>query len=142
MLILQFGTLIGYQGPASTIISHNLNFALLDPIIIQQKLEQDLVLGRVLPATQLSPYISSPFGLVSKNNGGLRRIHHLFYPPGLSVNDFIPRKATQLRYATLENVLVQVRRAGRGAIIIKKDIEDAFRNILVAPHQQWMLGFQ
>ena len=35
-----------------------------------------------------------------------------------------------------------VRRAGRGAHIIKKDLKDAFRMIAVAPHQRWLLGFQ
>ena len=31
--------------------------------------------------------------------------------------------------------------AGRGCIILKRDIKDAFRIVLVAPHQQWILGF-
>ena len=31
---------------------------------------------------------------------------------------------------------------GRGAIIVKKDIKDAFRIIPVAPYQRWLLGFQ
>ena len=73
---------------------------------------------------------------------GLHRIHHLSYPRGSSVNDFIPKEAANLKYATLANVLARIRRAGRGAVIIKKDIKDAFRNVPVAPHQQWLLGFQ
>ena len=32
--------------------------------------------------------------------------------------------------------------AGRHCIIIKKDIKDAFRNIPVAPHMQWLLGLK
>lgn len=115
---------------------------MLDPTVIQQKLEQDLQSGRIAPATQLSPFISSPLGLVPKSNGDLRRIHHLSYPRGLSVNDFIPKEATNLRYATLKNIFTRVCRAGRGAVIIKKDIKDAFRNIPVAPHQRWLLGSQ
>lgn len=142
ILILRFGALLGYQGPPANITSHNLSSALLDSTVIQEKLEQDLILGRVIPATQSSPFISSPLGLVPKPNGGLRRIHHLSYPRGSSVNDFIPKEAANLKYATLANVLARIRRAGRGAVIIKKDIKDAFRNIPVAPHQQWLLGFQ
>lgn len=146
ILILRFGALLGYQGPPANITSHNLSSALLDSTVIQEKLEQDLILGRVIPATQSSPFISSPLGLVPKPNGGLRRIHHLSYPRGSSVHDFIPKEAANLKYAILANVLARIRRAGRGVVIIKKDIKkdikDAFRNIPVAPHQQWLLGFQ
>lgn len=115
---------------------------MLDPAIIQQKLDQDLQSGRIVSATQLSPFISSPLGLVQKSNGDLRRIHYLSYPRGLSVNDFIPKEATNLKYATLENIFSRICRAGQGAIIIKKDIKDAFRNIPIAPHQHWLLGSQ
>lgn len=142
VLILRFGASIGYDGPESTIISPNLRSALLEPGIIQKKLEQDLACGRVIPITQTSPLISSPLGLAPKANGDLRRIHHLSYPRGQSVNDFIPREAVRLKYATLANVLTRICRAGRGAVIIKKDIMDAFRNIPVAPHQRWLLCFQ
>ena len=142
ILILRFGALIGYQGPDAHIISRNLSSALLDANVIQQKLKDDLLVGRVIPAAQINPFISSPLGLVPKPNGGLRRIHHLSFLRGSSVNDFIPKEAANLKYATLENILTRIRRAGRGATIIKKDIKDAFRNISVAPHQQWLLGFQ
>lgn len=115
---------------------------MLDPKVIQEKLDQDLQSGRIVPATQLSPFISSPLGLVPKSNGDLRRIHHLSYPRGMSVNDFIPKEATNLRYATLADIFVRICRAGQRAVIIKKDIKDAFRNIPVAPHQRWLLGSQ
>ncbi len=32
-------------------------------------------------------------------------------------------------------------RAGGNCIILKQDVKDAFRNVPVAPHQQWLLGF-
>lgn len=131
ILILRFGALTGYQGPSSTIISPNLSSARLNPAVIQRKLEQDLASGQVVLATQTSPFISSPLGLVPKPNGDLRRIHHLSYPRGLSVNDFISKEASNLKYATLANVVTRICRAGRGAVIIKKDIKDAFRNIPV-----------
>ena len=142
VLILRFGALIGYEGPAATIISPNLRSALLEPGIIQKKLEQDLAARRVIPIAATTPLISSPLGLALKADGDLRRIHHLSYLQGHSVNDYIPREAVHLKYATLANVLSRICRAGRGAVIIKKDIKDAFRNISVAPHQRWLLCFQ
>ena len=76
VLILRFGALIGYEGPESTIISPNLRSALLEPTIIQKKLEQDLASRQVVPITQTPPLISFPLGLAPKANGDLRRIHH------------------------------------------------------------------
>jgi hypothetical protein len=38
-------------------------------------------------------------------------------------------------------ILAMVLLAGRHAVIMKRDIKDAFRNIPIAPHQQWLLGF-
>lgn len=90
----------------------------------------------------MSPYIASLLGLVPKPNGNLRRIHHSLYPQNLSVNNFIPKAATNLKYTTLENIFTEIWRAGQGALIIKKDIENAFRNISVALQHQWLLGFQ
>ena len=96
LLVLQFGCLLGYTGPPTQILSNNLASALLDPQIITEKLRDDLSSGRVIPATQSYPFISSPLGLVPKPNGGLRRIHHLSHPQGSSVNDFILKEASNL----------------------------------------------
>lgn len=141
VLILQFGCLFGYEGPPASIHSKNLTSALLDPQIIAQKLQDDLGSGRVIPATQKYPFISSPLGLVPKPTGGLRRIHHLSHPRGTSVNDFISKEASHLRYTSLTKIIDLILQAGRHCVIIKKDIKDAFRNIPVAPHVQWLLGF-
>lgn len=139
--ILRFGTRIGYTGPEAHILSANLQSALLDTDTIQKKLSEDLSSRRVIRTSAEPPFISSPLGLVPKHDGGYRRIHHLSHPRGASVNDFIDKKSAYLRYTTFQDVLAQVRHAGRHAVIMKKDIKDAFRNIPVAPHQQWLLGF-
>ena len=109
VFILRFGASLGYEGPLLTITSPNLSSALLDPAVIRQKLDQDIFSGRVISATQLSPFISSPLGLVLKQNGDLRRIHHLSYSRGSSVNDFILKEAVNLKYATLANVFIRIR---------------------------------
>ena len=122
-------------------MSKNLASALLDSQIITEKLKDNLLSGQLIPFTQSYPFISSPLGLVPKPNGGLRRIHHLSHPRGSSVNDFISKEASNLRYTSLRKVTDMVLQAGRHCVIIKKDIKDAFRNIPVAPHVQWLLGF-
>jgi hypothetical protein len=80
-------------------------------------------------------------GLVPKGDGGFRQIHDLSTPPRRSVNDRTPDEYKSLTYATIEDVYDKVIIAGRKATMLKKDIRDAFRNIFVAPDNQWLLGF-
>ena len=142
-MILRFGAELGYQGPPDAfILSKNLSSALEDPAIIDKKLTEDLALGRVVEVeSPTPPFICSPLGLVPKHDGGWRRIHHLFYPRGSLVNDYIPDGAGELRYTRFQEVLQLVIQAGRNCIILKRDVKDAFRNVPVAPQHQWLLGF-
>lgn len=87
------------------------------------------------------PFIFSPLHLVPKHDSGWRKIHHLSYPQGHSVNDHIPDEAGEMRYPRFQDTLQLVILAGRRCIIMKRDVKDAFRNIRVAPQHQWLLGF-
>lgn len=74
----------------------------------------------------------SPLGLVPKHDGGWRRIHDLSFPYGLSVNDGIPLEWGALEYATFDDVVAALLQQGRGAILVKRNLKDAFRHIPVA----------
>ena len=87
-------------------------------------------------------YIISPLGLVPKPSGGFPRIHHLSTPPGHSVNDHIPSHYGQLKYALFDEALDHVRRAGKGAVMVKRDLADAFRHIPIHPSDWWLFGFE
>ena len=139
--ILIYGAQLGYSGPSRLLISQNLASALIQPSIISDKLQTDLDLGRVARCTTEPPFICSPLGLAPKADGGWRRIHHLSFPNENSVNSNIPQDCGYLRYTTLESIFRMVRHVGRGAIIVKKDLKDAFRMIPVAYNQRWLLGF-
>lgn len=140
--MLTYGCQIGYVGPEQFHISKNLRTARLAPDVIQGKIQQDLRLQRVTLCSGTPPFMCSPLGLVPKHDGGWRRIHHLSHPRGTSVNDYIPKEYGMLDYANIYQIYDAVLAKGRGAIIVKKDIKDAFRIIPVAPHQRWLLGFQ
>jgi Reverse transcriptase (RNA-dependent DNA polymerase) len=139
--ILQFGALVGYTGPDRYILSENLISANDAPEVMHDKLMEDLRFRRVVPTLPQYPFISSPLGFAPKHDGSLRRIHHLSHPPGRSVNDGIPEAFASLEYTTFHAVLDMVLRAGRKCFIMKRDIKDAFRNIPLATHTQWLLGF-
>jgi len=113
-----------------------------NPRPIQVKLEEDLQRGRVLPAQPNFPFISSPLGLVPKHDGGLRRIHHLSHPKQHSVNNHIPHNYASIQYIRVDKVFDLVIQAGRDSLIVKKDIQDAFRIVPIAPQQRWLFGFE
>ena len=46
-----------------------------------------------------------------------------------------------MSYSSLQSIFARIITAGRHAVLIKWDIKDAFRNIPIAPHIQWLLGF-
>jgi hypothetical protein len=77
-----------------------------------------------------------------KPNGTLRGIQHLSYPAGRSVNDFIPSDYHTITYTRLDEILRQIIVADRGALLFKRDIQHAFRNIPVAMHQCRLLGLK
>ena len=62
-------------------------------------------------------------------------IYNLFLPKpclGLSVNAIILKAYSTLTYSTIDEILALILFAGRGAVILKRDFKDTFRNIPVA----------
>lgn len=139
--ILTFGALLGYEGPLTLLLSKNLSSADLDPETIDKQLQKDITRGRVAVYAPNFPYISSPLGLVPKSDDGFRRIHHLSHPLGQSTNDQIPLSYGNLRYTSRLELLQLVKLAGRGCILIKRDLAEAFRHIPIAPSNHWLMGF-
>lgn len=62
-LILHFEALIGYQGFDAHIVFHNLSSPLLNVNVIQQKLSNNLLIGRIISTIQTTSFISSPLCL-------------------------------------------------------------------------------
>jgi hypothetical protein len=139
--IIRNGADVGYSGPSQLILSRNLKSATLAPDIITSKLTADLELGRVVKAEPVAPYICSPLGLVPKHNGSFRRIHHLSFPAGRSVNDHIASEFSALTYVVLEDIWTDIVLCGRYSVIVKKDVADAFRIIPIAQAMHWLFGF-
>ena len=133
-LLARYGARVGYEGPAQHIRQPNLSSAKEAPGVIDEDLALNLQRGRVAEMIELRPpSIVSPLGLVPKPSGGFRRIHHLSSPAKHSVNDHIPSHYGNLRYSLFNDALDQVRTAGPGAILVKRDLADAFRHIPIHP---------
>ena len=85
-----------------------------------------------LPYRPTAHYICSPLGLVLKYDGGWRRIYNLSFPLNHLVNYYIDEAWSQLEYVTFDEAIDAMLRIGKGAILVKRDLADAFRYIPIA----------
>lgn len=141
-----FGAKIGYDGKRlGQRVARNAASAALYPAILEEDLDHQLHKGRLTgfgTRRDLPPFFfSSPLGLVNKTDGKMRRIHNLSFPIGGSVNDHIKAEYGTITYSTIEEVVVVIQRLGRGTVLMKRDFEEAFRQIPVAPADTPLLGF-
>ena len=139
------GFKIHYFGTPSLYFANNHSSVLQHKKVVQRKLSKELSLGRIA-GPFLSPpfdsYQSSPLGVVLKKEpNAFRIIHDLSYPEGNSINEHIPKEFTTVRYETLDHVIRLLTQFGRGALIGKTDIEDAFRIIPIHPSYYHLFGF-
>ena len=83
----------------------------------------------------------SPFGVIPKKSPGeWRLIFDLSSPRGKSVNDGINPDLCSLSYLTIDRLVEQMVKAGRGALMAKFDLKSAYRNVPVHPDDRWLLG--
>jgi hypothetical protein len=142
--ILTFGASIGVATPDSiTPRGDCSNYFTDEPTIAEARkyVAKEHAAGRLAPSIDPNLFIA-PLGMVPKPDGTLRRIHDLSWPPGASVNDAIPRDYGSLTYTTVDRVIEHVLSLGTGCIIMKRDIEHAFRNIPVDAASSRYLGFR
>ena len=125
--IICFGVRIGYTGPDQHIISPNLPSANDSVDTLNSDLQDQKNHRRIMRVPTPQPgdrFISSPLGLVPKAGQikAWRRIHHLSFPHGKSVNDHITPDWGALEYAFFELAVAMVATAGQGAILMKRDL--------------------
>lgn len=112
------------------------------PEVLAKDLQNQLQARRITKVTSVPPrLISSPLGLVPKSGGGWRRIHHLSFPTGLSVNDFIPADFGALEYVPFDEAIEVITTVGNGAVLVKRDLAEAFRHVPIATSDFWLLAF-
>ena len=142
----KFGFKIPYQGPRQFRLSKNLSSIRENEHILRGKLAQEIKAGHFAGPFQTPPLItfqSSPLGLVPKKKpGDFRLIHHLSHPEGGSINDNIPQEMCSVHYQTLDHAISAIKHIGRGALLAKTDLENAYKQVPVHPRDFELLGFQ
>ena len=134
---------IGFVGPDRTVIANNLRSATDHTQHITEYLKTCCSDGQTAGPFQSQPFPSmrcSGLGVVPKKNGKLRVIRHLSAPPGTSVSDGISREDFSLRYLRVDDAVCHILHYGRGALLTKLDIRNAFRLIPVRPEDYHLLG--
>ena len=85
----------------------------------------------------------SPLGLVPKKEPGeFPLLHHLSYPSGKSLNDFIDPKLCSVQYTSFDEAVHMVQDLGRSCLLGKSDIKSAFRLLPVSVLDFDQLGFK
>ena len=84
----------------------------------------------------------SPLGVIPKKNrpNKWRLIINLSAPEGYSVNDGIGKELSSVSYISVDNVVARILKLGRGALLAKMDIKQAYRNVPVSPEDRVLLG--
>ena len=124
----------------------NMRSALDNAAVIQEYLEKEVLLGRVVGpvdpernpvGTQLSP-----FGVIPKSNhpGKWRLIVDLSSPEGRSVNDGIEGESCSLKYIHLDEVTDEIVKSGKGTELAKMDSASAYRMVPVHPGDRPLLA--
>jgi Reverse transcriptase (RNA-dependent DNA polymerase) len=146
--IAKHGASLGYVGPEKIRISAPNHQSIgAHTSIIEEDIEKEIASEWIRELPNLPQYYyCSPMGVVPKKTAGVttgwRRIHDLSFPHGSSVNDSIPRAYGTLKYDTFENALRSIAKLGKGTIMVKRDIESAFKNIATSPYCWWMTIFE
>lgn len=143
--MLRYGALIGYTGPrAGRRLYENHGSARQQPELLVNDLREQLGHKRLAVYKEgrlPSFFVSSPLGLVDKNDGNKRRIHDLSYPEGTGVNGGIHPERTKVVFATLQDIMNIMKDVGTGCFFIKRDFKDAYRHVPISPTDSKLLGF-
>ena len=125
--------------------SPNLKSALEQPRIVGSKLNKERDAGRNVGPFHEPPFPNfrcSPLGIVSKKDPSeFCLTHHLTYPPGSSIHDFIPEDCLSVHYASINDAISVIKRMGAG-FMAKTDAKSAFRIIPIHPNDFALLDMK
>ena len=121
-----FGFRLGFTGDERSLESSNLKSDLSQPQVVSAKLEKERAAGRIAGPFSSPPFPyfrCSPLGIVPKKDPSeLRLIHHLSYPKGSSVKDYIPQEFSSVKYACINDAISVIKSLGAGCFMAKNDI--------------------
>ena len=125
-------------------VERNAKSAGLHPEPIRAYLDTECKEGRVAGpfSKEHAPNVHcSRLGVIPKSTPGeWRLILDLSFPTHHSVNDGIAKDLCSLQYPTIDQAIGHIIKLGKGALLAKIDIKQAYRNIPVHPDDRHLLG--
>ncbi|KAG5734538.1 Integrase/recombinase xerD like protein [Termitomyces sp. T112] len=127
----------------------NLKSALSAPSTIDSILKD--ITTQVNHGQMQGPYTSPPFdnfctlpigAVTRKRSTKICHIHHLLWPKGSSVNDGIADSEASIMYDTIDCAINDLIASGPGSLMLKLNLESAFRHIPVQQQDWPLLGFE
>ena len=119
------------------------------PADVDAYIDEECKYGAILGPFQVNPIVNvhnSPFMTRNKPNSDRRRvIIDLSWPLGASVNSGIDKNTYldtlfSLTFPTVDDIIAELKRIGRGALLYKIDVSRAFRHVKVDPGDYDLLG--
>ena len=90
----------------------------------------------------LEYHICSLLSLILKHDDEWRRIHDLSYFRNNSINEVIIENVEVLKYVTFDEIIAIFIFQERDAVMLKKNLANAFKHISVILLNRWLLDFQ
>ena len=123
----------------------NMQSALQCPLVVDEYLEQEVSLNRVmgpLPMDSIPGVHVNRIGVIPKKHqpGKWRLIVDMSHPEGRSANDGIEPELCSLKYISVDDAVRLVLELGQGTLLAKLDIQSAYRIIPVHPSDRKLLG--
>ena len=112
--------------------------------MVTNYLEEEVILGCIigpLPPEQIPRVHISSMGVIPKGHqpGKWRLIVDLSSPHGKSINDGISSELASLSYISIDKIAGRVASMGRGTLLAKMDIHNAYRMVPVHPENRVLL---
>ncbi len=121
--------------------------ALKEPEVVDSLLEKEVKKGFMIGPFDDPPfpdYRINPIGIATRKYSGKKRLIIDLSAPhndaAQSVNSLIPLAPFSLFYATIDDAIKLIKKAGRGAWLSKADISDAFKVMPLHPSQWHLFG--
>ena len=143
---IEKGFRIGFNRGRQQILQKSIrNLPTQVPSIISEYLDREVSLSRMMKlpkGVRSSGVHISPLGAIPKKNkpGKWRLIVDLSSPPGHSVNDGISTESSSLSYPSIDHLATIIVSEGHGSFMVKADIKEAYRMLLIHPEDQPLLG--
>ena len=124
----------------------NMLSATQNPAVVEKYLAEECAKGRVIgPLAKGTGHLHiNRFGVIPNPNqpGKWRLIVDLSYPEGASVNDGISSGLCSLSYASIDDAVSRIICSGKGTLLAKLDLENAYRMVPVHPEDRHLLGME